>query len=704
MPCKPLQLNMPSGPSGPAIPGFGVPFALKTPDLKKELAPFPENLLELLEKLELLMPPGKLKPQLSRNSGKDPFDAIMKLLDQFMPFLMLYKFFLPILNLIICIIEVLCAIPNPFKLAKALIKLFRQCIPQFLNLFPIFALIIMIISLLLLLLALIEYIVQQVTKLVLLIIKQIKMLGKAFEMADEKAILAIAKKIGAILCYFQQLMVLMSIFTSILQTIKEMLGLIFAIPPCDDDCCTPDVCPTIAKNPYTRFTGELRYLNQVIETTDLGLITIETIRRAESWQLYDQDQEKLQAFMNIINAADVPIVPGEPKPIFFPTDATYSKDTSPQQAPYTVDLRLFYNPANWGRTGKARFVRINKCIVLSTPKTYFLNYVNLPTAVNTGVLTLAGGIVYEDDGATVIPGFDGGLNTFLHKPEVKSSSPVLLPTDGYLYNNIEYTFTPNQPILLGKNLITAGCLVDLAKNKDFVNTLIAGDIGLKLALVNAIPLPDTNAAQECILNAADELSVNFSEENVANFQATVLTCLDNLKLETIRALKDLIGAGFDPCKSKFTISPRNQFTTKPIIVSVTLNDTNGLNLASNIPSDLAADLAQNIKAYVNVGVVSPFVYDGTANFIGEWTSDEPGQSTIMISFENQIFCKNNIPENLDEDPSRELQELEAQFVYVPSGTPGSEGDSSEGVVPRRDGGTEALADNNNSDPTKGEVV
>jgi len=120
MPCSPndISISMPDGPSGPAIPGFGIPFSLSIKPINPFPEGFPEDLLDILNKLQFIIPPGSLKPALNPNFGKDIFDGIMKLLDQFMPFLMLYKFFLPILNLIICIIEVLCAIPNPYKLVK----------------------------------------------------------------------------------------------------------------------------------------------------------------------------------------------------------------------------------------------------------------------------------------------------------------------------------------------------------------------------------------------------------------------------------------------------------------------------------------------------------------------------------------------------------------------------------------------------------
>src|ERR1700690_983805 len=191
-PCSPsdVSIPLPDGPSGPPIAGFGTPFALKVPNISPFPSGFPEDLLDLLNKLQLLIPSGVLKPTLNPNFGKDIFDAIMKLLDQFFPFLMLYKFFLPLLNLIICIIEVLCAIPNPFKLIRAMRRLFRNCIPAFLNLFPIFALIVMIISLLLLLVALIEYIIAQIAKLVKAILRNINALVKSFQDGDQNSVLA----------------------------------------------------------------------------------------------------------------------------------------------------------------------------------------------------------------------------------------------------------------------------------------------------------------------------------------------------------------------------------------------------------------------------------------------------------------------------------------------------------------------------------
>jgi hypothetical protein len=713
MPCSPndVSIAIPDGPSGPSIPGFGVPFALNVPNINPFPDGFPEDLLGILNTLQLLIPPGALLPSLSLNFGKDIFDAIMKLLDQFMPFLMLYKFFLPILNIIVCIIEVICAIANPFKLVPAIIKLFKECIPAFLLLFPIFAIIIMIISLLLLLIALIEYIIAQILKFIQAILHNVSMLVSAFQEANVNSVLAITKKLGALLCVFQNLFVLLSIFNIIIQIIKDILGMAFAIPPCDDDsdCCTSDVCPAFIKNaPYTNITGKLQYLRGFGVKTDVQIplpppadpIFLSYQIRNEAWQIYDPDQTIIQQFMNIVNAFDVPPSGDNPepffKPVFFPTDAFYSEKTSPKQAAYTTDLRVFYNPANWGRVGVPRYVRFKDCIVTAIPQPVVTTYNNLPQVVVSGVLNITGGSGYEDDGKSKLTGFDtdgvtpiqarATLNNFLHLADNVSSTPSYAPSDGYLFQDIEYTFKPNMATLLSKEIVTAGCMPDLSFTKGFVNNALAGDVALKTQMLrdifngaNGISFPNPDVAQQCLSTALSALRSNLTPQGVAEFQTTSILCLQKLRDDTVGALSGIIGIGFDPCKSNFTVEPQTQFTTKPIIVKVNINENNGISLTNGIPVDIARNLAARIKGHVTFGEIGNFTYDGYQSFTAPLTSKVSGTGQIMISFDNNTYCTNDIP-NL----SHTLQDLDYQFVYVPGQISIPIGDQSDGTQPARD--------------------
>jgi len=702
-PCSPNDVNIPipTGPSGPAIPGFGIPFSpITLPNISPFPDGFPEDLLSLLSKIQFLIPSGALKAPLNPNFGKDIFDSIMKLLDLFMPFLMMYKFFLPILNIIICILEVLCALLNPFKLASAISNLFSVCIPEFLSLFPIFALIIMIISLLLLILALIEYIIAQIIKFVLALLRNINALIKAFQNGAASSVLAIAQKLGALLCIFQNLFVLLSIFTLIIQVFKDILSKLFAIPPCDDgnngnpnQCCTPDVCPAIIKNGnYTRTTGTLQYVNQIGLDASTGFFasmpaafqslfaSLSSIR-TESWQLFDIQQPLQQEFINITHAFDVP-ADTDPFPVFFPTDASYSATTTPTQAVYTVNLRFFYNPLTWGRGGLPRFVRINNCIILKAPTTNLVEFNNSNGTFPTGVISLAGGVGFEDDGKTVLTGFAANgitpikdqatLNNFLHVAPINlppSAPPIYTPAIDLI--DLEYTFQPNLPALLGKNLVTLGCMPDVARNRTFVNTVIAGNIGLNTVQLqnlingtgntNGAPnvFPDPNAAQECLSTALSALRTNLTTTGVAEFQATATICLSKLQNDTNSALANVIGIGTNPCTSLFTLNTNTQFTSLPITVAVTLNENSGTNVASGLPASVGAAIASEITAFPTLGSVGPFSYDGYGLFTADLTSGAPGNGQIMIAFNDNILCTDNVATT-----THSLQSLDYAFVYT----------------------------------------
>lgn len=726
-PCSPISFPSPTGPSGPAIPGFGVPFTLPVPTIPFPDG-FPEDLLGLLNKLQMLIPPGALKPQLNPNFGKDIYDGIMKLLDQFMPFLMLYKFFLPILRLIICIIEVLCALMNPFALISALNTLFTSCIPEFLNLFPIFALILMIISLLLLLLALIEYIIAQILKLIRALLRNINALITAFQNANSPAVLSIAKKLAGLLCVFQNLFVLLSIFAIIIQIIKDILSLVFSIPPCQgggpgstDGCCAATYCPAIVQGNLESSTGTFKYLSEVDFQSSLilGFLgNFNTVVRSESWQLYDNFQSDPKAFWDIVSATDVSDTI-QPKPVYFPTDAVYNASTPVRQAAYTVDLRMFYNPLPFvGGSLTPQFVQFKDCIVTAMPTQNLVNGDNSTTNVPTGVLFLTGGKGFLDDGTTPIPLVDSHgnpitptLNNVIHSAATLDGHTNA--TDGYTFQNITYTFKPNIAVLLQKNLVNLRCMPQIALPAQFMSDVVFSQVNVQAQemanLVNrkastgadGSPIrafPDPAAAEQCLVTAISNLQSNMTIAGVAEFQAVCDLCLANLSADAEAAIADTVRIGFNPCESTFEVVPNTQFTTQPIEVVVNLNENNGLPLTQNLPADIGQELANGIKATVTFGEVSNFVYDGYQTFSALLTSDKPGNGQVMISFNNQTLCTNTLPTIgnpfLDAlPPSHDLLAQGYTFVYAPFAgdniPPVGEGDTSTGTQPRRDPGDQS---------------
>lgn len=743
-PCDPneIVINLPDGPSGPAIPGFGPLFGLNLPT---NILPegFPENILELLDKLNFLIPPGNLKSNPNFQFMKDIYDAIMKMMDYFLPFLMLYKFFLPLLNLIICIIEVLCALMNPFKLRKAIRRLFLKCLPEFLNLFPIFALILMIISLLLLLLELIKYIIRKILQLIELILRNIRALLAAFADADNQSILAIARKIGDLLCIFQNLFVLLSFFTLIFQVIREILSFSFRLPPCkrpessdeESDCCDAESCPGfISLAPHGGSTASFKYLNEVQVDSGLPLpadYPLRTTARPTTYQLFDSSQDSLTRFINIVDAADVTT---SPKPVYFPTDANYTSSTPPKQAPYTVDLRMYYNPASFGRDGYEKFIQFKDCIVKQVPTSYYYNYDNSITTISTGVLHLVGGKGYEDDGTTLLNGYatDGITelvgtpatleNFILYQTVVTTSTPVFSLTDGYQFNDVEYTWRVNHDVLFSKALITSGCLPGISEARDFTNQVFASNVDFNqqqlqtlmfateedptgstnptgnisfptdadIAQINFLNFPNPAKTQECLNAALTTLISNINEGGVSNFQATSVACLSELEDQTNKAINSLLDLIFDPNKSTFTLEPSIQFTTKTIKVKVDLKTNSGQPIAINLPESVSSEMLGKLKAIATFGEVSDFTYDGYQFFNTEIKSDIKGSGLLSISYDNKLISTITIPQNIDDTPTVAPTELEYQFVFTPTnigafGIPGTgAGDTSEGIKPRRD--------------------
>lgn len=674
MPCTPISesnLVLPSLSDGfgglavPSLPAFDIPF--------KNL-PL-EDLLSLFNNLGMILPFGTLKPNLSSNFSKDVMDSILSLLEKFTPILMLYTFFMPILNMILCIIEVLCAISNPFKLVKAIIRLFRVCIPEFLALFPIFALILMIISLLLLILAIILYIIQRLIDFILQIIANIRMLVQATASFDNDSVIAITIKLADLLCIFQNLFVLLGVIVLIFQVIERLLNLSFRLPPCDDNdgsddgCCTPDVCPSFIKNnkQIISSTGVLQYFNKVIQTPPLlGQVVL----RNTSYQLYDPNAAAALAFNNITRAFDLPA--GFSK-VFFPEGQTYSSTAPPDQVPYTADIRFFYDPLVFGRTDTkgARFIRINKCIVTAPPVDGVSDYQNVLVAPFNGTVFLAGGTAFEDDGVTIMrvnanDASAGKLETVIFIPDLIGSNPQLLSTDGIKFNNITYTFKINHTVLVSKTLITLGCHPDVAFNKNFINTAISTRLNTNFDKFKNINLPNVASAQECVANAISKFRESVSVGAAEELQTTVTNCLNKLKDDTTKTLEDVITVGFDPFKSTFTVDPSIQFTTKPIKVSVSLNEGSGGSMISNLPENAAKTLASKLFADISLGEIDDFIYDSNSSKLTALiTSKQSGNGNIKVAFDNQFISILDNPTDTTQTPSIKIKEL--LYTFVQSG-------------------------------------
>lgn len=700
MPCDPNAITVSPPPDGgPSFPGFSG-FAPSFPAIPGLTLPdLPQDLLDLINKIALLLPGGKLQSNLNPHIDTTFLSVIIKLLDYLSVFLAFYKFILPILNIILCILEVLCALANPFKLIQKIRRLFRVCIPDFLALFPFLALIVMIISLILLIIALIEYIIAQILRIINALLKNIQLLSKIIKRRDARGALIAVRKIGALLCFLQNIFAVLAIIAALIQVIKDILKLSFKIPPCDDSgsdgdgCCTPDVCPQfIRAGDFTNNTGTLQYVNQIgidasgitgIPPLLIPALTGLSAVRQESWQLYDSTLNTAHAFYNITVPYDVDPALGF---TFFPQGKSYDQNTVTRKAPYTANIRLFYTPATFGQIDPLgpRFIRINNCVVIKTPPLSPIGWDNSPVAgIHNGSLFLAGGQAFEDNGTTklMFHSVQGSLNSLIHRAPTSSSTGTLV-NNAVLFSNITYTFHIGFETLVQEELITVGCVPDINLDKAVVNTAFgANNAAVSLAL-NTLTLPDAAAAQACLQTAMTTFRSNISLTSINTFQSDTTACLNKLLNDSKSALGALVDAGVSVNKSTFVINPPVQFSTQTILVTTTLNDGNGLNLCTKIPTDSAALLAAKIQPIITFGRITPFAYDGYGIFTAQISAPSAGSGTLRMKYNNNFFNTVTISPNLTIPASIVVTTLPYQFVSTPPVSGDGQSRHDEGDVAR----------------------
>lgn len=290
---------------GPSIPGLGLPFSFPKIPFRDLSIPegIPEDILDLIERLFALFPAG-IKFEVNadaRMSGV--WDALASLFNEIAPFLAWYKFIQALLDIILCIIDVLCALLSPWALVRAIRRLFKQCLPNFLAMFPWLALLIMILALILLLIALIEYIILVIIAYIQQIIENIQVLLRAITVADADAIFAAVTKFSNLLCLIEQLFAILLAIAALFAIIRPLMGIAGrSVCAKGDSCCTEDFCPTFIEQggidgTVVSRTGKLIYHRRLEPNRPNdpdGILNFLNITgwpaiRDERWQFVDDD-------------------------------------------------------------------------------------------------------------------------------------------------------------------------------------------------------------------------------------------------------------------------------------------------------------------------------------------------------------------------------------------------------------------------------
>ena len=644
-PCDPStnNINIPQPGPSPFIPGLGLPFSvpkLPFPDLTLPDS-IPESILDLIERIFALFPQGIKFEVVSNAMTKDVWDALANIFNQLSPFLAFYKFIQALLNIILCIIDVLCALVNPWATLRAVRRLFSQCIPNFLSLFPWLALLIMILALILLLIALIEYIIGVIIAYIKQIIQNILVLSRAIQVHDEQAILAAVNKLAYILCLIEGLFSILMAIAALFAIIKPLMGILGrSVCGPGDSCCTDDFCPPFIRNEPTgmrSISGKLAYFNRIepIVPPGFGFLSGNVALRAEKIQFVDDNPGEYK-FLDVITPST------DLKLTYWPEGESYDGSANTVRVPYLLDMDLWMDPASFGNpqdTAGYRQFSVQDIIVHQRPTKYPTAWDNTTDTTNgDGALVLLGGKVFEivGDGyaAYNIGGTQATLETLLHKDTTyENSLPVY--DDGYYFLDVSYNFRFNYETLWQKGLIGTMCQPETAAESAVTNAEFADQ---RSVFDKVGDLPDVNGTVTCLTTALAKFRKGINNESAALFQSEAITCLNNLKAQAEDFYCRGAAEAADRFTSDFELDPTVQFTKHEIGVTVRLRDKTGTQLAVNVPQGLGDCLSNLVTAHATFGTVSSFTYDGYGNFVATLNSDAAGSGELTAFLKNEVFA------------------------------------------------------------------
>lgn len=686
MVCTPSSnnINIPAPGPGPSLPGLGLPFSIPKPPFPDIKLPegVPEDLIDLVSRIFALFPQGiKFVPNTDALT-KGVWDALASLFNQLSPFLAFYKFIQAALNIILCIIDVLCALFNPWATASALKRLFKKCLPDFLSLFPWIALIIMILALIILLIELIKYIIMLIISYIKQIVENIKVLTRAFTVADSDSILAAVNKLAYLICMIEQLFSIFMAIAAIFAVIKPLMEIggrgVCRGGSNGDSCCTDDFCPSFIRNSteggFGSDTGRLIYFRKIKPNTPSDtsfdwLRNFDISLRAEKWQFVD-DFPGDAKFLDII-------VPS-PKYGFtyWPEGESYDADSNIVRMPYLMDMNIWLDPADWGNPGDANGLRqfnIRDIIVSQRPTVYPESWNGEVEETNpiSGAIVLVGGSVYEytDDGYSQyrIGGKQATLQTLVHKdPLISNSIPTI--DDGYNFLDVSYKFRYQHEVLVDKKLITAMCQPDVSLESEVLNA----EFNDHLSVLDKIgDLPDIGTLNGdrtdgtgtlgCLARALTKFRRNLNENSALEFQSEAIACLDALLSDSYDYYCRGTAATVDRYTSDLEINPDLQWINKEINVTVRLRDKSGTQIAVNVDQVIGNCLSKQIVGKVTLGEITSFTYDGYGEFNAVITSSVPGAGELTATINNESFV---LTINRDNDEATKIIERVVPYEFI----------------------------------------
>lgn len=590
-----------------------------------------------------------------------------------------------IMQMISCIIDVLCALMNPFATIAAMIRLFGVCIPEFILILPQLAIPAKILCLIKVIVAIITYILDVIVPLIADIIQNIQDLIDAITDGNQDAVDSVVFKIVSLLKELLSVLGIMAALDAIILMIKALLDAGFGLPcgggggSCSG--CGDDQCPDVLQNEtLTGNDGRMYILygpdgfNYVIRFTSAS---------------NDQNFEDLRDF--------------------FPDGVDYSNTEDTDKVPYTLEVN--------NRTYIVRNIDSGGGLYLVAPQEPLLDdgYLSsvqaglggLPVQVDTNGEFIRFGTdtqsftsadkdgylqMYEtnasldptkNSGTFFVSSVYDGYNVRLNHGDtnawdgysVLDPNPHMVwrklphvPGSGY---GLQYTLRINHDELIRRNMIGLGCHPD-------VKAAIAGTKN-RLPVVDdtSLPtLPDVSGlistATGCLSTVAptdvDSQYVLDNYGTMASDLTDAASCISDALGDLGDQMSDYAGEIYprlvDAENSLFTVDKNVVIVGGQAIVNVTPLDLWGGNLAEDLPAGTVE--VEIVSSFGTVSEVEEILDDtglSTGVFRAALTSLSPGEADVTASIGGTFIS--DFDDTLD-PPDLVKRVLTVEFVEQPA--------------------------------------
>ena len=669
--CDPLQnnVNFPKGPPLPGMPGFGLDINFPTipfPDLG-----IPEDILNWLRRLKFNLPGGGLLQEYVDKLTKSVASILSNLLAYLNVFIGYLMFAMAIIEMILCIIKVLCALPKPWSVIRAVKRLLRKCIPIFISIcFPFFAWLLLLLSLIELLLALIEYIIAMIIRLIKQILKNLNRIKNLIKsQRAPNAALAVLLKVANFLCLFQVIFEFLSTVLALFDLITGQWTKVLKVCDngpaggADDD----SVCAAFMKNPTSMSNsdpetwisrvgsskGNIVYCNAVFGLPFASIfppfpVTTPAIVRNETIYLQDDTLDSTLTFNNIITSGGF---------TFFPFDKTITKDIDDKLKPYLLDLFITMDPGDGYGSRKIEVDNVTVTNIATTMTTSVVASIISGVTDNSGVLMISGGKVANDPNPTT----NGKtLDTLLHKDTSFAAGGAII------YSNIQYSLKINFEALAEYNLITMDCFPSIGIEKGILNATF--NKAFNFTLPDFVTLPDVSSAINGLNACMQNYRSNITIDTTNVFGNCMLNIMNDLSNQAANTLCQLLMAAMDIYNMPFIVTPALQFTNIPIKLQVTPADQAGrtipdlLGSYTPIPQSCLDTIASKFVGEATLGTVSPFSYDGYGNFVADINSSVSGDGYVNILYDGNMVKQ--VLRSTDPSVSPIIEDLSAAYTFV----------------------------------------